>query len=94
MLYLFRVRYTALLLFSWATLFASSRIYLGVNYPLDILGGLLVGLFSATLVFLIAKYCVKRYPILSLQPLQRKDAALLAGMMVLNLLALFFYAWF
>jgi undecaprenyl-diphosphatase len=36
-------RYTLLLLF-WAVLFSYSRIYSGVHYPLDIVGGALLGL--------------------------------------------------
>ncbi|TAF63394.1 MAG: phosphatase PAP2 family protein [Cytophagales bacterium] len=38
-------------LFIWAFLVSYSRIYLGVHYPLDILFGSLVGIFSATLLF-------------------------------------------
>lgn len=38
--------------FSWAALVAYSRIYLGVHYPLDILGGMVLGLSVAGLVYL------------------------------------------
>lgn len=38
--------------FSWAALVAYSRIYLGVHYPLDILGGMVLGLSAAGLVYL------------------------------------------
>jgi undecaprenyl-diphosphatase len=38
-------------IFSWAILTAYSRIYLGVHYPLDVLGGALVGCFGALICF-------------------------------------------
>lgn len=38
--------------FSWAVLVAYSRIYLGVHYPLDIFGGMVLGLSIAGLVYL------------------------------------------
>jgi undecaprenyl-diphosphatase len=36
----------------WPLAFSYSRIYLGVHYPLDILGGTLVGIFLGYLVFI------------------------------------------
>ena len=47
-------------LFSWATLNAYTRIYLGVHYPGDILFGTLVGLSSALIVYLIYKTLQKK----------------------------------
>lgn len=34
-------------IFSWAVITAYSRVYLGVHYPLDILGGIIVGVLAA-----------------------------------------------
>lgn len=42
--------YTALLLF-WAVLFSYSRIYSGVHYPLDILGGAVLGVLVGLLLY-------------------------------------------
>lgn len=40
-----------LLLFVWAALVSYSRIYLGVHYPGDIIGGALVGVFGGWLIW-------------------------------------------
>lgn len=38
-------------IFAWAGVVAYSRIYLGVHYPLDILGGMLLGMLLAGIIF-------------------------------------------
>ena len=48
-----------ILLFLLATLVSYSRIYLGVHYPLDCLGGALVGLVWGTMLVLIAKKMIE-----------------------------------
>ena len=48
---LFRNRNYTLAIFGWAVLTAYSRIYLGVHYPLDIVGGTIVGLVGALICF-------------------------------------------
>ena len=53
-----RVPY-AFLIFVWAGLVSYSRIYLGVHYPGDVLGGALSGCFFAYLVFRGYVYLVK-----------------------------------
>jgi len=41
--------------FIWASVICYSRIYLGVHYPLDILGGALLGVTIACIVFMILR---------------------------------------
>ncbi len=38
-------------MFIWATIFCYTRIYLGVHYPSDILGGALVGIIIGSLIY-------------------------------------------
>ena len=45
----------ALPVFCWATLVAFSRIYLGVHYPFDILGGISIGFTSSYLLYRLFK---------------------------------------
>lgn len=48
---LFRKKIYTWILFLWAVLTSYSRIYLGVHYPFDILGGIIVGCLSALLCY-------------------------------------------
>lgn len=47
-----RQRWFYYVAFFWAALVAYSRIYLGVHYPLDILGGMVLGMSIAGLVYM------------------------------------------
>jgi undecaprenyl-diphosphatase len=52
---LFRKKSYTLFIFIWAILTAYSRIYLGVHYPFDVLGGVLVGVLAALICFISIK---------------------------------------
>ena len=54
-------RATLCSLLAWACLQCYSRMYLGVHYPGDILGGLLVGLACAAIAFAAWKRVVRRF---------------------------------
>ena len=43
-------------LLAWAALICFAQIYVGVHFPLDIIGGMTVGYFSARLVTLVWRY--------------------------------------
>lgn len=57
---LFRKPGYVFFIFMWALLNSYSRIYLGVHYPGDIVGGMLVGLLSAGLVYFLYKRFTNR----------------------------------
>lgn len=50
-----------ILLFLWPLIFAYSRIYLGLHYPLDIFCGHLFGIFSGFLFSILHKKAQKKY---------------------------------
>ncbi|NTV02515.1 MAG: phosphatase PAP2 family protein [Chlorobiaceae bacterium] len=50
-----------LLMVAYGILVAFSRIYVGVHYPGDVLGGIAIGITSAALVYTVAAWTVKRF---------------------------------
>lgn len=55
------------LLFLWAAVYSYSRIYVGVHYPLDILGGAMVGILAAVMVWILFFIYVKNKENLNLK---------------------------
>lgn len=52
------------LLFLWPLIFAYSRIYLGLHYPLDILSGYLFGILTGLFVFRVYQFTqIKYFPL-------------------------------
>jgi len=54
-------RKVSFVLFTWATIVSYSRIYLGVHYPADILGGAILGTIIAIILFLLYQYIFRKY---------------------------------
>jgi undecaprenyl-diphosphatase len=47
------------IMIAYALMVAFSRIYIGVHYPGDVLGGIAIGLLSATFVYTAAAWMIK-----------------------------------
>ena len=60
--HIFRNTWVVFTLIVWAGLVAYSRVYLGVHYPGDILGGALLGAFIGWFIFLIQKKVLPKLP--------------------------------
>ena len=56
-----RPRLVTVSFFSWAVLQCYSRVYLGVHYPGDILGGIVVGVVAAWLVWILMRWIQHRW---------------------------------
>ena len=56
-----RHRVVTLSMFAWALLQCYSRMYLGVHYPGDILGGIVVGVLVGWLMWLIMRWIERRW---------------------------------
>ncbi len=58
---LLRKKWYTLMIMTWVLLVSYSRIYLGVHYPGDIAGGLILGLLTGTLMASLALLIEKRF---------------------------------
>ncbi|HEX2935146.1 MAG TPA: phosphatase PAP2 family protein [Bacteroidales bacterium] len=57
----FKVRWVSIVMFIWAAIVSYSRIYLGVHYPGDIIGGALVGIAAGLLIYYIEQWVHAKY---------------------------------
>ncbi|MBQ0069265.1 MAG: phosphatase PAP2 family protein [Bacteroidales bacterium] len=73
-----RVAFGSLL--AWAVLQCYSRMYLGVHYPGDILGGTIVGILVALVVYRSWRLTVARYCGEVMTPYDNRDSWLIAAM--------------
>jgi undecaprenyl-diphosphatase len=58
---LFRKPGFTIFMFTWAAVVSYSRIYLGLHYPADILGGALLGVLISLLIFILYKRLTNKY---------------------------------
>ena len=86
---LMRHRLVTCSLFAWAALQCYSRVYLGVHYPGDILGGIVVGVLAGIVVSYLMRWIQRRWRLPS-GHCSRAEAAVMAsslGVTVVGLLA-------
>ena len=88
-----RHRLVTISLFVWATLQCYSRIYLGVHYPGDILGGIVVGILVAWVVWHLMRWIQRRW-YLPDGFYNRTDATIIASSFILTVVALLVAAFF
>lgn len=77
---LFKNRRYALFIFPWAIMISYSRVYLGVHYPGDILGGAVLGIGVGIGIYKLLKYAESRLSPVNLfarNPLKNRDASLI-----------------
>ncbi len=82
-----RHRAVTLSLLSWSLLQCYSRVYLGVHYPGDILGGIVVGVLCGWLVWRLMRWMQHRWR-LPQGYYTRTEATILGGSFAFTLLAL------
>ncbi|MEI6678957.1 MAG: phosphatase PAP2 family protein [Mariniphaga sp.] len=77
---LFKNRRYAIFIFPWAMMIAYSRVYLGVHYPGDILGGAILGIGVGIAIYKLLKYTESRLSPVNLfarNPLKNREASLI-----------------
>lgn len=82
-----RYRVVTLSIFSWAVLQCYSRVYLGVHYPGDILGGIVVGVLVGWLVWRLMRWIERRWR-LPKGYYTRTDAMVMASSFAVTVIAL------
>ena len=85
--FVMRHRWVTLSLFTWAVLQCYSRMYLGVHYPGDILGGIIVGMLVGWLVWRLMCWIQHRWHIPE-GHYTRQEATVMASSLILTIIGL------
>lgn len=56
-----KVRFIVPVMITWAVLKSYSRIYLGVHYPADVIGGVILGILCAMLIIQVWEFFYRKY---------------------------------
>jgi undecaprenyl-diphosphatase len=57
----FARKWLTIAIFIWAAIVSYSRIYLGVHYPLDVVGGAMIGTFAGAIIFYLERFVQQKY---------------------------------
>lgn len=68
---LFKNKLYSFFIFIWSLLIIYSRIYLGVHFPGDVLGGMLLGLLIGYSVYHLIKWGISNYKLSDMEPVQK-----------------------
>ena len=88
-----RHRMVTFSLFTWALLQCYSRVYLGVHYPGDILGGIAVGILAGWLVWCLMRWIQRRWHLPD-GYYTRTDARVIASSFAITIIILVIAAFF
>ena len=63
LIFFFRNKYFALFMYLWAAFVSYSRVYAGVHYPFDVVGGMALGIFLGAFVYKFYSHYNKKHAV-------------------------------